>query len=200
MEKTILVDCDGVILSWNEAFEEHMLEKGYDRVHGTDDQYSLAKRFGVDEDFIYDEVLKFNQSEMIANLLPHKDAVSGVQRLVDKGFRFTAITSLSDAPKARAHRVNNLRGVFGDIFEEIICLPLASSKQYTLRRWAGSGLFWIEDHFKNAEAGHEEGLRSIVVDTPYNRHYHTDLFPRVNSEKPWEEICEIVFSQYNIEE
>ena len=200
MEKIILVDCDGVLLFWNGAFEDHMLEQGYERVPGTDDQYSLAKRFGVDEDFIYNEVLKFNQSPKIADLKPYKDALDGISRLAKAGFRFTAITSLSDAPQSRTHRVNNLRAVFGDIFDEVICLPLASSKQYTLRRWAGSGLFWIEDHFKNAEAGHEEGLRSIVIDTPYNQHYNTDLFPRVDGEKPWEEICEIIFSHYKIEE
>lgn len=195
----ILVDADGVLCNWNSAFEEHMKAKGIERVPNTDDSYSLAVRFGTDEDYIYDEVLKFNQSEAIATLKPYKDAVDGIYRLVKQGFRFTVITSISDNPHSRKHRINNLKAIYGDIFDEVICLPLAASKQYTLRRWAGSGLFWIEDHFKNAEAGHEEGLRSILVDTPYNRHYTTDLFPRVDEHKPWKDICEIILSHYGLE-
>ena len=64
-------------------------------------------------------------------------------------------------------------------------------------RWADSKYFWIEDHMRQAEAGHEAGLRTILIKHPYNKHYYTDLFPIVSYETPWKEIYSIITAEYN---
>ena len=198
-EKLILTDIDGVCLNWNEAFYNYMSENGYEQVPGTESKYNLAVRFGKDPDLITHMLREWNNSIAITNLEPLADAQEGIKKLADAGFRFIAITSISDNPQVKDYRKENLMKLFGDVFDDVICLPTGSSKQYELEKWAGSELFWIEDHFKNAEAGYEVGLNTILVDTEYNRHYQTDLFPRVSETQPWKEIVDIVFEHYGIE-
>lgn len=201
-DKHILVDVDGVLLSWYKNFLSFMIERGYKPKPNVEDQYELAKHFyNVTEKEVTSLIQELNSSERIAGLPPYKDALEYVLKLRDLGFRFTAITSVSEHPDAKKYRVRNLQTVFGeDLFteENVICLELKSSKQYILRQWQGQGLFWIEDHFKNAEAGYEEGLKPILIDSPYNRHYQTDLFPRVDENKPWREIFDIITTEYGI--
>ena len=61
-------------------------------------------------------------------------------------------------------------------------------------------MFWIEDHVENAAAGADLGLRSIVVDHPYNTKYTSHdqkLHARVSYARPWESIYKIVTGAYN---
>jgi beta-phosphoglucomutase-like phosphatase (HAD superfamily) len=198
LEKIILVDVDGVLLDWNAGFCNWMDKQGFPFIPGTEHEYAIEKRH---ENVTFTQARKlieeFNTSDELRTLQPNKDSQEFVAKLVDEGFRFIAVTAVSDDPVAGINRRYNLEQVFGDIFDEIHCTPLGESKQVILREnWGGTGLIWIEDHFKNAEAGYEEGLRSVLVDTPYNRHFMTDLFPRVDAEKPWADIYKIVHDLY----
>lgn len=195
MEKVILTDADGCLLDWSKAFDRYMHRQGYVRVPDTDDQYSLGRRFGISEHESYKLAKRFNESRHIKYIEPYKDAVEYVKKLHNKGFMFIVVSSLSDHTNAKAYRFENLKEVFGDgIFQNnhLHCLATGIDKQDTLERWGDTGYFWIEDHFKNAEAGHEVGLRPILIDSPYNRHYQTDLFPRVDEHNPWRDIYEII--------
>jgi len=200
MEKIILTDADGVLVYWNGAFERFMERKGHPRIPGTDDEYNISLRHkNVSPSEAHAFVKEFNESEYIANIEPFADSVKYVKKLSELGFRFTVVTSISDAPAAKYYRTKNLINVFGDIFDDIICIEMGASKAATLQKWLGTGYFWIEDHMRQAEAGHEAGLKTILIDHPYNTHYHTDLFPKVSYEKPWEEIYNIICREYNIE-
>ena len=198
-ERLILTDADGCLLDWNTAFEEFAKSYGYERVPGTDYSYNLGVRFGTDPRDIRNLVNEFNNSEEIARLKPIRGAKERIDYFVKHGFRFVVITNLSDRPEAEEYRTQNLIKNFGDIFDEIICLRPGSDKSYVLLRWEGSGLFWIEDHFKNAEAGYEVGLQSILIGTPYNRHFSTDLFPVTNEADPWLDIKYFIGSEYGLE-
>lgn len=199
MKKHVLLDVDGVILNWNDKFDKHMLDMGVRVVKGGEEFYSLAKRYGIAEKDIFTIVSEFNSSSEVSKLEPLKDVTKYLPKLKNHGFSFTLITSLSDHPDAHGYRTSNLDDIFGEnFFDELICLPVHSSKQHVLERWAGSKFFWVEDHFKNAEAGEEVGLQPILIDQPYNSHYHTDLFPRVSKETPWEEIYDIITKFYGI--
>ncbi len=198
-EKLILTDVDGCLVDWNRPFEEFAKLRGYERVSGTDHSYNLGVRFGTDPRNIRKLVNEFNNSEIIAHLNPIRGAKEKIDYFVRNGFRFVAITNLSDQPKAEEYRTQNLVKNFGDIFDDIICLKPGSDKTYALLRWEGTGLFWIEDHFKNAEAGYEVGLRSILIGTPYNRHFRTDLFPITNEVDPWLDIKYFIGSEYGLE-
>jgi len=51
---------------------------------------------------------------------------------------------------------------------------------------------------RQAEAGYEAGLRTVLISHPYNSHYKTDLFPTVSYKSPWEEIYNMVCKEYNL--
>ena len=196
--KIILSDADGVLLNWYNSFEIWMAEKGHIRVPDSTDKFILSDVFGLDERKSLELLDEFNHSEYTTKLAAYKDSKKYVQKLVAAGFRFIVVTSLGDTEIAKQNRTKNLVTEFGEIFDEIVFLPTGAGKHHILERWAGSGLFWIEDHFTNAESGYELGLRSILVDTHYNRHYETDLFPRVNMHHPWHDIAQMIAKEYNI--
>jgi len=199
MERLILTDCDGCLVDWNKGFEAFMEMKKHPKVPGTDHDYSMAIRHNLGLTEVHEFIKEFNESPYIADLTPFADSVEYVGKLVDKGFKFTVVTSISDAPQAKYYRTKNLIGLFGDIFDEIHCLKMGISKAHELTKWEGSGYFWIEDHMRQAEAGYEAGLKTVLIDHPYNSHYHTDLFPRVSYKKPWNEIYNMVCKEYNLD-
>lgn len=192
-ENTILTDCDGVLLHWSQGFDKFMTELGYPKQPGTDHHYRLSLQYPpLTDDQTRDLVNQFNVSEGVSRLEPWADAVKYVRELHAKGYKFVCITAISSDPQARVHRAKNLDDVFGEgIFnhDEMVCVPVGHSKEEALRKWAGKNYWWVEDHFKHAETGYELGLRSILMDNPHNKHFKTDLFPRVNT---WEEIYHMV--------
>jgi FMN phosphatase YigB (HAD superfamily) len=198
MEKRILTDCDGVLLKWEDGFDAFMLSKGFVRRAGTEADYSMALRYGVTTRQTQEFIKEYNESDAMATLKPFADSIEYVAKLADMGFRFTAVTSMSDHPDAKTYRTQNLKTLFGDVFDEVVCLEMGASKANVLMRWADSKLFWIEDHMRQAEAGHEAGLRTVLINHPYNTHYTTDLFPKVSFETPWKEIYNLVREVYGI--
>jgi len=198
MKKHILTDVDGVLLRWEDGFDNFMSENGHNRLPGTETLYNMTDRYGLPSKDIVSYINYYNQSDKIANLLPFADSVEYVTKLANQGFRFTAITSLSDHPNSKKYRTQNLLNLFGDVFDDVICLAMNSSKAHVLMEWADTGYFWVEDHMRQAEAGYEAGLKTVLINHPYNTHYKTDLFPTVSYETPWKEIYEMVIKTYNL--
>ena len=193
--KIILTDADGCLFHWNAQFNLFMHEKGMPPIPNTEDIYSVITRFGVEVSHKAELVKEFNHSDYIRDLHPFADARKYVAKLNEDGYKFIVITSLSDDPDAFDNRAHNLRKHYGDAIMELHCLPMGIHKGEFLKRWKDSGLFWIEDHVENAAAGADLGLRSIVIDHPYNttftKHDHK-LTARVNYATPWSEIYELV--------
>ena len=198
MEKIILTDADGCLVNWNAGFCKYMAFLGVPQLPGTDSDYAISIRHGITSTQAIGFIKEFNEGRRIADLEPLSDSVEYVSKLADKGFRFIVVTSISDAPMAHHYRTKNLNGIFGDVFDEINCIEMGLSKAAILQRWAGTGYFWIEDHMRQAEAGHEAGLKTILINHPYNSHYKTDLFPTVSNITPWREIHDMVCKEYNL--
>ena len=197
-ERIILTDCDGVLCEWDLGFDKFAQSRELVMLPDALRHYSIADRYGITYDVANSLVNEFNHSDRIANLTPLADAQEYVKRLTLLGFKFIVITALSDSPVAKIYRTSNLTNLFGDAISEIHCIKMNESKYHALQRWAGSGLFWIEDHMRQAEAGYEQGLNTILVSKPYNMHYDTNLFPRVSQETPWAEIYKKVTEAYNL--
>lgn len=198
MEKIILTDCDGVCVDWNLGFNKFMDDKGYPQLPNTEDQYNLMVRHNITSKQAMEFVKEFNEGHYIADLEPFADSVEYIKKLADLGFRFIAVTSISNSEVAHKHRTKNLLSLFGDVFDEVNCIETGASKSFILQRWANLGYFWIEDHMRQAEAGHEAGLRTVLITHPYNEHYSTDLFPRVSHTTPWEDIYNLICKEYNV--
>lgn len=188
MDKKIIVDCDGVLLDWAYAFDVWMGEHGYERIPDTDKYYSQSLRYGITDDESYRQIKKFNESGCVGFIPAFKDSVEYVTKLNRMGWRFEVISCLDKDKYAQRLREKNLKHIFGDVFDFIDCsLDFTKGKEkYLLDKYEGKGYYWIEDSVNHAKSGENVGLKSILVDHPYNKEWNGT---RVNS---WKEIFYII--------
>ena len=172
-EKIILTDCDGVLLAWEGAFHEWMISKGFTKKEEA--TYDISKTFGIPKSLGKKLVKEFNESAWMGFLPAYKDARSGVAKLVEHGWKFVVITSLSLDPKAQMLRVSNLKNIFGkNVFVDVVCLDTGEDKDEELVKFDGSGLWWIEDKPENAECGLKYGLKPIMIEHDHNKAHKVD--------------------------
>lgn len=183
--KTILVDCDGVLCDWEYAFDNWMARHGYEMKEGGEQHYNMSKRWKTSQAGRL--IRMFNESAWIRKLPPLRDAMYYVKKLhIEHGYVFHCITSLSDDDYSQHLRTKNLRELFGDTaFERYIYLDTGAPKHDVLAKYADTGLWWVEDKPENAEAGLVHGLKSVLVEHPHNVDYH---HPDVIKVKNWKEI------------
>jgi FMN phosphatase YigB (HAD superfamily) len=191
--KKILIDVDGVCLDWESSFEEWVNRRGYhfDTENGYG-HFRVSKRYNIDETLAMSLIVEFNHSAAAGFLKPLRDSVYYMKRLNEEhGYRFTAITSFGDDKYSVKLREMNLKHLFGDIFDNITCLPIGCHKEEALLQYKDSGLYWIEDHPKNAEIGRNLGLNSVVIQHDYNLAHAVgpDSFPMV---KNWNELYTMI--------
>ena len=191
MAHKILTDADGVLFSWEDAFHTWMKERGYTKVvHGT---YDLAVAYNIHNDYKHDVVREFNASAWMCCLEPFRDARSGVARLVEAGYVFDVITSLSLDPYAKKLRQQNLDTHFGTTpWNSLTCLDTGADKDAALEPYRNTGLWWIEDKWENAVLGADLGLRSILITHDHNRMYEDPRIIRVNT---WNEIADVIITE-----
>jgi FMN phosphatase YigB (HAD superfamily) len=190
-DSVILVDCDGVILNWEYAFAIWMEQHGFNKIPGSEFEYDIGRRYGIDKEQGRKLIKMFNESAAIGFLPPLRDAMYYVKRLHEEhGYVFHCITSLSLDPNAKKLREMNLNKLFGDTaFEKVVCLDTGAEKDHAFAQYRDTGCYWIEDKPENAEVGHNLGLRSILMEHGHNMyHYHQDI-PIV---KNWKEVFELV--------
>lgn len=193
MEKIILTDIDDVCLDWTTSFTTFMKENGYQLKENFRKFHKMEDRFeelGAADVFNY--INDFNGSEIVKYLPPLQDSVENITMLSDMGFKFVGITSMGNTPENKERRLYNLRNCFGDVFgpENIYHLPLLSRKSDILYEWKDTGYFWIEDNYKNAISGLENGLMPHLVPGKYNDHgdINHDGITKVCKRNPWTEI------------
>jgi hypothetical protein len=188
--KLILSDVDGVTLDWEWAFTCWMAERGYTVNEEGKKSYSLHHRYNeLEEKDVKHRVKQFNESAAIGFLPALRDATYYVKRLHEEyGYQFRFITSLSLDKNAGKLREMNLRKIFGDAVESVVCLDTGADKDEALAPYKDSGLFWLEDKPSNADCGHNLGLRSILIEHGHNMH-HDCPYPIV---KNWKEVFELV--------
>ena len=191
--RIILVDCDGVLLDWEYAFDVYLQTHGFNKVEGGNLKYDIGKRYGIDREQGKKLIKIFNESAHIGFLPPLRDAMYYVKRLHEEhGYVFHCITSLSRDENAQELRRMNLRKLFGKTaFERFVFLDTGQDKDEVLEHYRGSGLFWIEDKIINCQVGHGLGLRSLLMEHGHNMDYEDPSIPRV---KNWREIYDLAIS------
>ena len=191
--KLILTDADGVILDWEWAFSVWMQERGYTLTADNKKSYDLYHQYKELEQKDYKKVVRtFNESAAIGFLPALRDSAYYVKRLHEEhGYEFRVITSLSLDKNAGRLREMNLRKLFGNAIESVICLDTGADKDSALAPYKDSGMWWIEDKPANADVGHSLGLRSILIEHGHNMH-HKCSYPVV---KNWRELYELVLAE-----
>jgi hypothetical protein len=190
-EKLILVDADGVLLSWQDHFDAWMIKKGYAPIDGHTASYHISEQFSINRKHAWELVHQFNNSAAMGYLPALRDSVEYVNKLYyDHGYTFHVITSISDDIYAQRLRTMNLRDLFGgEMFDEITCLATGSNKDEALEPYRNSGLYWIEDKEENSVLGAELGLKSLLIEHSYNKDCN---HPGVTKVKNWAEIYNII--------
>ena len=190
-QKLILVDCDGVILDWEYAFDVYMQQHGFDKVEGGNLKYNIGTRYNISADQGKRLIKIFNESAHIGFLPPLRDAMYYVKRLHEEhGYVFHAITSLSKDSNAQALRTMNLQKLFGKTaFEKFVYLDTGADKDAALEPYRDTGCYWIEDKITNAQVGRDLGLKSLLMEHGHNMDYNDPEIPRVRN---WREIYEII--------
>ena len=189
MTKIILTDVDGVLLDWETAFHNWMEAKGF--VRRAIATYDMHVVYNKEKAHIKALIREFNESAWICCLEPLRDAVEGVKMLVAKGYRFGAITSLSNDPFAAKLREQNLKNVFGDVFDFVLCIDTGADKNEALLPYKDSGMWWIEDKPENAQLGADFGLKTLLVRHPHNANFHYDGVKGVDN---WAQIYTTIVS------
>jgi FMN phosphatase YigB (HAD superfamily) len=190
--KIILVDCDGVLVDWEAKFHAWMQARGFQQKPDHTSYYRISDRYHDLDDTQSRQLIRyFNESAAVRFMTPLRDSVYWVKRLNWKmGFRFHVITSLSRDRDAQELRKQNLLELYGNIFDEIVCLDTGSDKDTALARYQDSGCWWIEDKPENALAGLHCGLRPIVIAHDHNRNFQHDHVPRVDC---WQSVYDIIY-------
>lgn len=191
LKKLILVDCDGVLVDWNEGFMEFM--KHYDFKELQDNSYSMRERYGFNAAQEYNYVDMYCRSEFIAKLKPMKNSLEVVNRLAKRGYEFVAITSIGTDPQTYEHRKHNLETYFPGVFKQIFCIPAGSNKSYILRAFQNMSDIWVEDHVDNAEDGTDLGFNSFLLTHSYNR----DSITKANRVDSWRDIERWIIEREN---
>lgn len=183
--KIILVDCDGVLLDWEYAFDIWMQQHGFKRIDAL--KYNIGKRYGIDEEQGRKLIKIFNESAHIGFLPPLRDAMYYIKRLHEEhGYVFHCITSLTKDENAQELRRMNLRKLFGKTaFEKFIFLDTGADKDEALAPYRDSGLWWIEDKIDNCQVGTSLGLKSLLMEHGHNMDYNDPKIPRM---KNWRDI------------
>jgi len=186
--KVILTDCDGVLLDWVTQFHDWMTSKGY--VQEVSDIYDISTMYGIEKQQGCALVREFNESAWMGFLPAFRDARSGVAKLVEAGYQFVVITSLSLDEKARLLRISNLKNIFGkDVFTDVICLDTGADKDDELVKYQDSELYWIEDKTENAECGLKYGLKPIIITHEHNKDCNNTDIARCDD---WVEIADLI--------
>jgi len=188
-EKTILVDCDGVLLDWEYAFDNWMARHDYKVTQLGD--YLMDVKYGLDKPEAKRLIRMFNESATIRKLPPLRDAIHYVKKLhQEHGYVFHAITSLSNDTYSQHLRTKNLRELFGNtVFERYTYLDTGADKDEVLEEYRGTGCWWVEDKPANCEAGLKVGLNSVLVEHAHNADYqHPDVIKARN----WKAIYQLI--------
>lgn len=191
-EKLILSDGDGVLLDWEWAFHVWMREKGYVMTEEAKLTYYIHHMYhDLKQEESKQLVRTFNESAAIGFLPPLRDSMYYVRKLHEKhGYKFRVITSVSLDPHTVQLREMNLRKLYGNAIESVVCLDCGADKDHVLEEYAGTGMYWLEDKPKNADAGYALGLNSILVEHGHNM-LHKCPYPIV---KNWEGIYNVITS------
>ena len=188
--KVILTDCDGVCLDWEYGFHTWMETHGHTLKQK--DLYSVAKQYELTDEQAKRQVEIFNSSASMGFLPPLRDAQYYIKLLAEKlGYRFVAVTSLSNDVSAQKLRTCNLKKLFGnDTFIEYHYLGCGDDKDEILLELANKyeGSIWVEDKYINAEVGANVVFDALLMEHGHNMSYEGSC----KIVKNWEEIYNYV--------
>ncbi len=190
-DKLILTDVDGVVLNWERHFHDYMREHGHWRDPSVPEGYWKELNYPrISGEETRQMVVHYNTSAWMMEVPAFRDAISGIARFKEAGWKFHAITAMGTDPYSKLARQYNLDWEFGEGLFQLTCTDMydPDSKRSVLEQYEGTGMPWFEDKPSNANLGAELGLDVYLMNHPHNAEatLHNSV-KRVNS---WAEVCD----------
>ena len=183
----ILIDCDDVLLDWQRGFRSWLRDTQSIHPHPSGPlSWKMTDWLGMPEDDCLHLVRSFNASDDFGKLAPVSDAVAAVAHLRKQGHLLYVISSCGSEPSTLAMRERNLVRVFGEVFDEVIAIPLGVSKQTHLATFEPS--VWIEDNYHNALSGLQFGHRTFMLRRSHNRYDEATSHDMITWVDDWWEL------------
>lgn len=185
-DKLILTDVDETLLHWKKAFSELLHER---EMHPTTPwtTHNMAHWLNMPRAEVDKLVLEFNTSSRFENLEEYEHSVEYVTKLVEKGYKFVAISACGTNPTITEIRRKGLEKTFGKIFDDIYCVDGAVGKRSLLESYPKT--WWIDDSRENVLLGHEIGHTTLLYDQLHNQDFEHDEITRVYN---WKDIYQII--------
>lgn len=183
----VLIDCDDVLLDWQRGFRSWLRDIHGIRPHPSGPtSWQMTGWLGLPEaDCLY-LVKQFNASTDFGCLPPIPDAVNAIANLRKDGRLLYVITSCGTDPTTISMREQNLLSAFGDVFAEVIGVPLGVSKQTHLATFEPS--IWVEDNYHNALSGLHHGHRTFMLRRNHNRYDEANSHDMITWVDDWWEL------------
>lgn len=188
----LLLDVDGVLLDWLGGFEQYLLStaphlhKDFSGLTGAED---LEQLLGMSSAQMHEWIARFHMHADFSRLQPLPGATQAI-RILAPWCTMSCITASGSHVTSQTSRIHNLKQVFGDVFEHIICVDRSEDKPEHLQMFDPG--YWVEDQLKNALMGVRAGHESFLMDAIYNRLMNDDQVRRVVN---MVEVGEIILSQ-----
>ena len=190
--KIFLTDVDDCLFAWHDAFVEWMginypqfIPIGLNAMV----QWEIPNKFeNMNSDEAETCLVHFNTSAKQAFMPSKLDSEIWVNKLIEKGWRFVAITSVTDDENVWRLRKMCLDSIFPEGCIKLHCLPLHKGKDEILQTYAGNGYYWVEDKLKNSVLGLKYDMKPLLIDHPYNQDAPEGI-TRVNN---WQDINNIL--------
>lgn len=184
--KIFLSDVDDCMLDWTSGFAEFM-----QIVHPTVNVKSCDYSLGMSREVADSYALQYNNSEYFARMKPFAEAEKYVPLIAALGYKFVVVTSCLGSDQTAIMREENLLNVFGDIFDQVICIPLHTNKQPVLEKF--NPTFWVDDKLENCAGGAFVGHTSLLMNTGHNQ--SDELPEQIKRVYSWKEIYQLVKNQ-----
>lgn len=166
--KPLHTDADGVILDLNSAYHRYMKEMhGHVAVVNEPSCYNFSDAYPyLDKPHMH--ILDFLESyDYFSSIQAYPEAKTALKALHDLGAPITVVTSCGQSDETRRGRLDCLDREFGRIINDVIILPLGSTKGNELRMLP-EGVF-IDDQFAVCEAVHKDTGHHVYM---RNRRYN----------------------------
>ena len=190
-KRLILCDVDGVLLHWEQGFDNWMKRQGYQKQK--ENSYKVEEHYGINKEACSLLIQIFNESANMRYLDPIDGASHYTKLLYDAGYIMKLITSQTLDPMAQKARNDNLEERFGKIFDTVIFLDTGSDKDAALAEQP-KGSFWIEDKPVNALAGFNAGMIPILFTQPHNKDFKHKDVTRCDT---WKDVYQFISTYQN---
>lgn len=187
----VILDVDDVLLDWSASFLRYANWKYRAKpVKEQPDSWHLSEYFGVASEVIHEWVKDFNSSPHFCDLAALPGAKHAVSHFAKNGHPIFAVSSCWGNMQTPILRQTNLFSHFGNVFSEIMCLPLGADKTPYLAGIADG--IWVEDNYTNAVAGHAAGHKTFMMRRPHNRSLESSSIPEIEWIDSWKPVIDCV--------